>query len=160
MRILFLHGLESGPHGSKYRALKAVFGDVLSPDCSGVTSAEQRLKIIIDQIDGDEEPYLVVGSSMGGLMALLLHQRAPQRVAALLLCAPALNWPAAKGLDLSKLPPTWVIHGSDDDVVPHRYSLPFGERLLSVKDGHRLANSLPLILKSVFELQLQLEGFA
>jgi pimeloyl-ACP methyl ester carboxylesterase len=159
MKILFLHGLESGPHGSKYRALKAVFGDVFSPDCSSVTSAEERLSIILEQITDDEQPYLVVGSSMGGLIALLLQQRAPQRVAAMVLCAPALNWPEANGLDLSNLPPTHVIHGTYDDIVPYSVSIPFGERLISVKDGHRLADSLPLILKSVFELQLQLEGF-
>jgi alpha-beta hydrolase superfamily lysophospholipase len=160
MRILFLHGLESGPHGGKFQALKAIFGDIISPDCSGITHEQQRLEIILNCIAKDKDPYLVVGSSMGGLMALLLQQQVPHQVAAMVLCAPALNWPAAKGLDFHSLPPTQVIHGIHDDIVPHSVSLPFDKRLLLVDDDHRLTNSLPHILTAVFNLQLQVEGFS
>jgi len=156
MKILFLHGLESGPHGSKYQALTWMFGDVLSPDCSGVKDESQRLDIIQQQLATEKEPVLVVGSSMGGLMALLLNQACPEKVAGMVLCAPAIHRPAAKDLDVEKLPPTIVIHGRADTVVPFSCSAVFGKRLIAVDDDHRLSNSMPVILRAVFDMKLSL----
>jgi len=156
MTILFLHGLESGPHGSKYQALKAMFGAILAPDCSGVGDPWQRLEIIQKALVGEEEPFLVVGSSMGGLMAMLLHQANPAAVAGMVLCAPALHRPETPAFDYAGLPPTRVIHGSRDDVVPPASSLRFGARLTLVDDDHRLASSMEIILREVFELRLRL----
>ncbi len=156
MKILFLHGLESGPYGSKYQALTWMFGDVLSPDCSGVKDESQRLDIIQQQLETEKEPVLVVGSSMGGLMALLLHQACPEKVAGMVLCAPAIHRPAAKDLDVEKLPPTIVIHGRADTVVPFSCSAVFGKRLIAVDDDHRLSNSMPVIMRAVFDMKLSL----
>ena len=156
MKILFLHGLESGPHGSKYLALKEIFGDVLSPDCSGVKDEIERLRIIEAEISQEAGPFLVVGSSMGGLMALLLQKHHPEQVAGLVLCAPAIHRPAAIELNLKNLPPTIVIHGIHDDVVPLESSRPFGKCLLEVDDDHRLGNSMEAILRAVFEIKLTL----
>ena len=159
MKILFLHGLESGPHGSKYQALKKVFGEVLAPDCSGVKDEKERLIIIQREINCEGGPFLVVGSSMGGLMALLLQKENQQEVAGLVLCAPAIHRPAAANLDLNNLPPTLVIHGIHDNVVPLGASTPFGDRLIKVEDDHRLSNSMAEILRAVFEIKLNLLGF-
>lgn len=159
MKILFLHGLESGPHGSKYQALKEIFGEVLAPDCTGVTAAAERLHIIQTAIHREDGPFLVVGSSMGGLMALLLQKANPQRVTGLVLCAPAIHRTAAEELDLNNLPPTIVIHGTRDEVVPLEASRPFGKRLIEVDDDHRLSNSMPEILRAVFEIKLTLAAF-
>ncbi|MFK5925550.1 MAG: alpha/beta hydrolase [Desulfuromusa sp.] len=158
MKILFLHGLESGPHGSKYLALKEMFGEVLAPDCSGVKDEIERLKIIERDISREVGPYLVIGSSMGGLMALLLQKAHPEQVAGLVLCAPAINRPAATGLDLNKLPPTIVIHGTQDNVVPIDASQPFGEKLIKVDDNHQLSHSMADILHAVFEIKLKLSN--
>ena len=160
MKILFLHGLESGPHGSKYQALKKKFADVLAPDCSGVKDEAQRLKIIQQEISRESAPFLVVGSSMGGLMALLLQKKHPEQVAGLVLCAPAIHRSAGANLDLHNLPPTIVIHGTQDDVVPIEVSLAFGKRLRKVDDDHRLSNSMEEILRAVFEMKLVLHSTA
>ena len=156
MKILFLHGLESGPHGSKYQALSWMFGDVLAPDCSGIKDELQRLHVIQQALETEKEPVIVVGSSMGGLMALLLHQASPEKVAGMVLCAPAIHRPAAKNLDFKKLPPTTVIHGKADTVVPFSCSAVFGERLIAVDDDHRLSNSISEILRAVFDTKLSL----
>ena len=156
MKILFLHGLESGPHGSKYQALKDIFGEVIAPDCTGVKDEAERLQIIQTKLRTEKEAFLVVGSSMGGLMALLLQQSTPDKVAGMVLCAPAIHRPAAESLNLSKLPPTTVIHGTRDKVVPFEASKPFGKRLIAVADDHRLSNSMTEILRAVFEMQLSL----
>lgn len=156
MKILFLHGLESGPHGSKYQALKEMFGDVLAPDCSGVKDENERLTIIKKDISHESGPFLVVGSSMGGLMALRLQNAHPDLVAGMILCAPAIHRPESADLDLDNLPPTLVIHGIEDDVVPIEASQPFGDRLRKVNDNHRLSKSMEDILRAVFEIKLTL----
>ncbi|MDX2480710.1 MAG: YqiA/YcfP family alpha/beta fold hydrolase [Desulfuromusa sp.] len=159
MKFLFLHGLESDPHGSKYQALNEIFGEVLAPNCTGVKDEAERLKIIQDDISREDGPFLVIGSSMGGLMALLLQKENPEQVAGLVLCAPAIHRPAAEKLDLNNLPPTVVIHGTRDEVVPLEVSRPFGKRLIEVDDDHRLSNSMPEILRAVFEMKLTLSVF-
>ncbi|MCW8858880.1 MAG: alpha/beta hydrolase [Deltaproteobacteria bacterium] len=159
MKILFLHGLESGPHGSKYQALKEIFGEIIAPDCTGVKDEAERLRIIQTELSTGKETFLVVGSSMGGLMALILQQANPDAVAGMVLCAPAIHRPAAEALNLDNLPPTTVIHGTQDEVVPFAASKPFGKRLIAVADDHRLSNSMTEILRAVFEMQLTLSGF-
>ncbi len=153
MQLLFLHGLESGPHGAKYQALKRAFGEVNAPDCIGISDPQHRLQIILSAISGTKESFLVVGSSMGGLMALLLQQAVPKRVAGMLLCAPALHRPAATTLKANHLPPTLIIHGRQDTVVPISTSRAFGVPLLEVDDDHSLKNSLPTIISEVAKLK-------
>ena len=156
MQLVFLHGLETGPHGNKYQALTAMFGEVLSPDCEGIKDPQQRLQIIQHTLKDQPGPFLVIGSSAGGLMALLL-QKEDSRVAGLVLCAPALHSEAAQWLTAESLPPTVVIHGRQDDVVPIESSRRFGAPLIEVDDDHRLSGSLPLILREVFTMRLALQ---
>jgi pimeloyl-ACP methyl ester carboxylesterase len=153
MQIIFLHGLETGPYGKKYQALKQMFGTVISPDCEGITDPAERLEIICQRLEHEPGPFLVVGSSAGGLMALKLQQ-VDSRVAAMVLCAPAIHTDAAAGLSPEGLPPTLIIHGSHDEIVPIDSSRCFGVQMLEVEDGHRLENSLPLILLEVFRMKL------
>lgn len=153
MQIVFLHGLESGPHGAKYQALKRMFGEVLSPDCEGVKDPQQRLTIIKQALSQHSGPFLVVGSSAGGLMALLL-QRDDPRVQRMVLCAPALHRQVGEALSAEHLPQTVIIHGRNDTVVPIQGSRDFGVPLIEVDDDHRLNSSLPLILRQVFEMKL------
>ena len=89
-------------------------------------------------------------------MALLLHQASPEKVAGMVLCAPAIHRPATMILNFDKLPPTIVIHGRKDTVLPFSSSAVFGERLIAVDDDHRLSNSMPEILRAVFDMKLSL----
>lgn len=159
MKIVFLHGLETGPHGSKYQALKKMFGEVISPDCEGVKDPQQRLTIIKQALKDQAGPFLVVGSSAGGLMALLLQREDP-RVKGLVLCAPALHTEFAESLTAEGLPETVIIHGLSDDVVPIESSRSFGAPLVEVDDGHRLNDSLALIIRLVFEMKLKAQFHA
>ncbi len=158
MNILFLHGLESGPHGRKYQALKKMFGNIIAPDCTGMVNEKERLKKILLEIGTTTTPFIVVGSSMGGRIALLLQQEHPELVAGLVLCAPALHHQPITNLDLNALPPTIVIHGSNDNIVPLECSLPFGERLVIVADDHQLGKSMAEILQAVIRIQEIVNG--
>jgi predicted esterase len=153
MQIVFLHGLETGPYGKKYQALKQMFAAVVAPDCEGIKDPTERLHIIQQHLEHEPGPFLVVGSSAGGLMALRLQQVDP-RVACMVLCAPAIHTEAAAGLSPEGLPPTIIIHGIHDDVVPIDSSRCFRIPMLEVEDGHRLDNSIPLILLEVFRMKL------
>jgi pimeloyl-ACP methyl ester carboxylesterase len=145
--LVFLHGLESGPHGSKYQTLSGLgLGPVLAPDCSGMLDVQERLHKIEDELQGLQR-LVLVGSSFGGLMAVQVALRQPRQVAGLVLCAPALHG----ARDLGPVPPApdgipiRVLHGDADDVVPlppiaawcTQYHVP----LTVVADGHRLQAS-------------------
>lgn len=152
-KVLFLHGLESGPHGSKYRALVEEFGEgVLAPDCEGVYDVDARYALVEEATRGERD-LLVVGSSFGGLMASLLASEHPERVAACILMAPALHdkWPEAVA-KINKVPErTVIIHGLDDDVVPmtasRAHAAKHGVRLLEVADDHRLKKHAHLMVR-------------
>ena len=144
--LVFLHGLESGPHGSKYHTLLGLgLGEVIAPDCTGIMDVPTRLAIIETAL-GEHTELVLVGSSFGGLMALAYAASHPEQVAGLVLCAPAVHRPdimeppgVANGL------PVRVLHGDHDDIVPldavqgwtSRHSL----TLRIVADGHRLQDS-------------------
>jgi pimeloyl-ACP methyl ester carboxylesterase len=149
-RTFFLHGLESGPHGSKYQALRAAFPDTGSPDFSGMMDFDTRLRKALDAgVEG-----VLVGSSFGGAVAFAVAQAHPERVRALVLCAPAWRRiPSPTILD-----PTirvTIIHGTSDEVIPYTDSLEWAGRycpsatVIPADDGHRLGGSLDLIVDAV-----------
>jgi len=152
MHVVFLHGLETGPHGAKFHALQRVVPDLLAPSCEGILDIDRRLAVIERELGGNSQ-LLLVGSSFGGLAAVLFASRHPERVSGCVLCAPAVH-----GLDLDELThlpaETVIIHGRHDDVVPLAASEALAARfpsvrLLVVEDEHRLAASLELLVGEV-----------
>ncbi len=155
MRIAFLHGLESGPHGRKYQSLAARWPDVLAPDCEGVRDVETRVAIVSDALAG-QGPLLLVGSSFGGLVAALLADKPGDLdIRGVVLCAPALHVPAADVIQ-RRAHSCVVIHGTEDDIVPVTASRAFAARLgctlIEVTDGHRLASSGDVLLAEVAKM--------
>jgi pimeloyl-ACP methyl ester carboxylesterase len=159
MKILFCHGLESGPHGRKFHALVGAGYEVLSPDCRGENLAA-RVRRIAEVMVAEPRPPLVVGSSFGGiagLLAALEAHAAGVTVPGLVLCAPALQirQPPADSVELFCPAPTTIIHGLHDEVIPIDGSRTFardhGARLIEVDDDHSLAHSLDVLLQAVYE---------
>jgi predicted peptidase len=157
MQIVFLHGLESGPRGSKFQSLAAAFANVTAPDTEGVLDVDERLRCIEEALAGQQR-LLLIGSSFGGLMACLFADRHPDRVAASVLLAPALHDRTAQWVStISRVPERCVIiHGVGDSVVPIAASRVFAKQfeleLVEVDDGHRLANSHDRIIASTRRL--------
>lgn len=141
MRVLFVHGQESGPQGTKARLLAQHF-EARTPQMD--TQRFEGCVRQIAQVIAEFAPEVVVGSSFGGAVAVALLQRGLWRGPTLLL-APA---PAALGVE-PRLPggvPVWIVHGGRDDVVPPAASLilsrsgsPELVRLFEVNDDHRLS---------------------
>jgi predicted esterase len=159
--VCFSHGQESGPWGSKIRALAEVAEAqefrVLSVDYAGEPDPAARVDRLLWECPRDARPLVLVGSSMGGYVAAAAS--AVLRPAALFLMAPAFY---VEGLPqqvpLPAAPTTVIIHGWSDDVVPVensiRFARAFKSTLLLVDDGHRLAGSLPWI-REQFRLLLR-----
>jgi pimeloyl-ACP methyl ester carboxylesterase len=156
MKVVFCHGLESGPHGRKYQALVAAGFDVVSPDCRNMNLAA-RVEVIAGLLVYGESS-VVVGSSYGGLAAVCatLQARASGvRVAGIVLCAPALHWIEAPA-DLMRLEPaapTIIVHGTRAEIGPLITSRTFANgrddvTLLEVDDDHSLAGSIDVIVEA------------
>ena len=162
MRVLFCHGLEGTPHGTKVRAMRTAGLDVLAPDFQGQVLAEriQTLGAVLAELPADAK-MILAGSSYGGAVAAWTAMHHTDRFAGLLLLAPALHYaeqPVASAVDYIPVDlPTIIIHGEQDSVVPISASEDYAGRsthvqLRRVEDGHRLVESLPEIISAVREL--------
>lgn len=149
MKVFFFHGLESGPHGSKYQTISKTY-EVNSPDFQGL-DLEARLAKAEAETAGLED-IIVVGSSFGGLVAALLYDRHPERFRTYILLAPAIYDERSSGI--SRAPKDGVvIHGTHDDIVPiepvQAFAAKHHLRFIEVDDEHRLAASHDVIMEAL-----------
>ena len=102
MRVLYLHGFASSAHSSKasfFREKLAAKGvttmvpDLNEPDFSTLTVSRmvQQAAAAIESEAGDE-PVAVIGSSLGGFVAVQVALRYRARVQRVVLLAPALDF--------------------------------------------------------------------
>lgn len=143
--VVFSHGKESGPWGTKITAMagtaRSLGHAVESLDYRGVDDAQARVDQLLAAAPSFEPPLMLVGSSMGGHVAAAAAERL--RAHALFLLAPAFYMP---GLEAATPPgissPTAIVHGWHDDVVPVEHSIRWAREYratLHVLDsGHRL----------------------
>jgi len=170
--IIFSHGKESGPQGTKFRALMKVAeryahevisinyreypaGTVHDQDAPG--EAERRVAQLLATPLPAHEKLILVGSSMGGYVSTVASQ---QLVAdGLFLMAPAFYLPGyANQHPAPRATQTLVVHGWGDTIVPVEHSIRFAKQHrceLHLLDGdHRLNEALPK-LEPLFELFVQ-----
>lgn len=119
--VIFAHGRESGPWGTKIRALSKVaerYGcRVISRDDSDNRDPELRVARLIDEVNLLQGPVVLVGSSMGGYVVTVASQVV--RPVGLFLMAPAFGLPGYQNQAPSPIcRELTVIHGWNDDVVP------------------------------------------
>ncbi|MBT3217854.1 MAG: alpha/beta fold hydrolase, partial [Proteobacteria bacterium] len=131
-----------------------------------------RKKPLAQRIDELEEAtrsgreLILVGSSYGGLAALVLAHRHPERFHGLVLCAPALilREPPAEdpeSLVVSPDLPCIVLHGIHDEIVPIDASRRLAERSPHIEfheldDDHQLTASLPQLIEAVSQMRRSL----
>ena len=156
--VVFSHGKESGPMGSKIQRLMEEadrFGlKTISVDYRNCATASERVALLnntLKQLDAPPQQVVLVGSSMGGYVSTVVANNLP--VAGLFLMAPALWMPAEEYTIQSYQPLTSkveITHGFNDDVVPCENSIRFareheGTVLHLVPDDHRLRASLDFL---------------
>ena len=152
--VVFAHGRESGPWGTKIRALAKVAEQrgcrVVSRDDSDNRDPELRVTRLVDEVKAIEGPVVLVGSSMGGYVATVASQ--VLRPVGLFLMAPAFGLPGyANQTPLPISRELTVVHGWDDDVAPLEPVLAFAKQhqamLHLVPAGHALLEQIDFLVQ-------------
>jgi uncharacterized protein len=98
MRAVYLHGFASSPASEKAKLFAERFAaaghDLLVPDLNAPSFRTLTLSRIVATVEGlvpMGTRAVIIGSSMGGYAAALFAARHPERVAAMVLMAPAFN---------------------------------------------------------------------
>jgi predicted esterase len=154
--ILWAHGLEGSPEGTKVRLLRAAGFDLVAPDGRDLPLADRLDGLLAESARLASQRPVLAGSSYGGLACAWLAAQHPERFRGVLLLAPALQWSEPPVADAGALiaPPglrVIVIHGTGDLVVPLRTSRSYVDRsgpdatMQEVEDGHPLIGSMPVI---------------
>lgn len=149
--VVFSHGKESGPWGSKITTLSNVAKDMgfalESIDYRDLDCPEDRLERLKETITQKSNDVILVGSSMGGYVSLAAASEVSAR--GVFLMAPALYMPKYKVQNYPYDGYVSVVHGWNDDVIPIENSMKYAQQqkaqLLLLNDGHRLANSKSVI---------------
>lgn len=143
MKVLFLHGLESQPGGTKACHLEKLGYSVLNPALPR-ESFEESVRIAQEVIDA-ERPDVVVGSSRGGAVAMCVSTQG----AALVLIAPAWQrFMSVEQLGEFKIrhdnQKTIILHSDNDDIVLPQDSAQleslYGIKKISVGLNHRMSD--------------------
>lgn len=175
MKIIFSHGKENGPWGSKIKALASVAKqlgcEVDSIDYRGIESPDERvqkLAVYLQKLNENQSlnQYILVGSSMGGYVSLVCAQQHKNKyknsspLQGVFLLAPALYMPQYKVQTYNSITlknsNTEIIHGWSDDIIPVEHSIKYAQQAqcsLHLIDGdHRLNASLAQVVElfSVF----------
>ena len=147
--VIFSHGQESGPWGTKIRAMadlaRSLDCTVDSIDYQGIADPGERVDKLIRECRGIDNQLVLVGSSMGGHVATAAA--APLEASGVFVLAPAYFMPGYE--DLTPPPPGMpicIVHGWRDDVVPVENSIRYAKGCraeLHIVDGdHRLTENI------------------
>ncbi len=147
--VIFSHGQESGPWGTKIRAMADVVRgmgcECDSIDYQGIADPTERVDKLVAECSNIDDTLVLVGSSMGGHVATAAAEALG--AAGLFVIAPAYYMPGYE--DLTPRPPGMpiaIVHGWNDDVVPVENSIRFAQACnaeLHVLDGgHRLTENI------------------
>lgn len=150
--VVFSHGKESGPWGSKIAAMADVARsegfDADSVDYRGIDDPKDRVTRLLSFCRDLRGDLVLVGSSMGGHVATAASSLL--RARGLFLLAPAFYMPGHE--DETPKPatcPMTIVHGWRDDVVPVensiRYAREHGATLHIIDADHRMQDQIALI---------------
>ena len=138
MRVLYLHGFASSPKSSKAaffatklaaRGVAVESPDLNAPDFSTLT-VTRMLGQVSDILGSGTEPVALIGSSLGGFVAVHAARQHPARVTRVVLLAPALQFGANRMRELGVELEAWkaanridVFHYGYGRVMPVHYEL-------------------------------------
>lgn len=157
--VVFSHGQESGPWGTKIRAMADLVESkgltAVSIDYQGIADPTERVHKLVAEASDSDDRLILVGSSMGGHVATAAADRLS--AAGLFVLAPAYYMEGYE--QLTPPPPSmpiFIVHGWHDDVVPVensiRYARECSATLYLVDGDHRLTANIDVINR-------QLDGF-
>jgi len=147
--VIFSHGQESGPWGTKIRAMADLVRELGceadSVDYRGLADPSARVDKLMAECRDLDDPLILVGSSMGGHVATAAA--GPLGAAGLFVLAPAYHMPGYEALTpVPPAVPIAIVHGWRDDVVPVdnsiRYARACHAELHLVDGDHRLTEKI------------------
>ena len=147
--VVFSHGQESGPWGTKIRAMadlaRSMGYEADSIDYQGIADPGERVEKCVSECAGIDDSLVLVGSSMGGHVATAAAERVG--AAGLFVLAPAYYMEGYE--DLTPVPPSipiCIVHGWNDDIVSVENSIRYARNCkatLHIVDGdHRLTANI------------------
>lgn len=151
--VVFAHGMESAPWGSKITALAKIAREqgfrAESPDFRHTQDFDERVAHLLQLEPRCQGRLVLAGSSMGGCVTA--HACAKLRPAGLFLMAPALYFENYDAEPEYCPTLTTVVHGWNDDVVPVDRALRFARSrnadLHLLDSGHTLNDRIPVLEK-------------
>jgi len=156
--VIFSHGKESGPNGTKIRVLAGIAEKhglaVDSIDYTDTMDQELRVQRLIEIAPRDREgPLILVGSSMGAYVSLVAA--AALKPDGVFLMAPALYIPGWNVQQYTtEVPLVSIVHGWSDEIIPAgnvlRYAAEARCDIHLLEADHRLSECLETV-GDVFE---------
>ncbi len=150
--VVFSHGKESGPWGSKITAMAAVVRDLgvgaVSVDYRGMDDPLARVDKLIDTVSAMAGGVVLVGSSLGGHVAAAAARRVGAR--GVFLLAPAFYMPGFEAYTPQDVAcAAAIVHGWRDDIVPVDHSIRWARErraaLHLLDSDHRLEDQIDSI---------------
>jgi len=147
--VIFSHGQESGPWGTKIKAMselaKGLGCAVDSIDYQGIADPTERVEKLMRECSQINDSLILVGSSMGGHVATAAAQSLG--AAGLFVLAPAYYMEGYEELTpAAPAMPICIVHGWHDDIVPVENSIRFASQcsatLHLVNGDHRLTENI------------------
>ncbi len=147
--VIFSHGQESGPWGTKIRAMAEMVRKMGctadSIDYQGIADPTERVRKLRRECADIREKLVLVGSSMGGHVATAAAE--PLGAAGLFVLAPAYYMEGYEELTpAAPRMPICIVHGWHDRIVPVENSIRFARTCsatLHLVDGdHRLTQNI------------------
>lgn len=147
--VVFAHGKESGPWGSKIKHLAAIAerlgGQVVSPDYSDLADPDARVQRLLSLVLPVHDRLVLVGSSMGGYVSIVVSTTL--QPTGVFLMAPAIG---IEGYGVQNLEPQVqhlsVVMGWRDEVIPVQNIIAFAQSqradLHLLDADHRLDGAL------------------
>lgn len=159
MHLIWSHGKDSGPWGSKSKVLaetaKARGFDMQALDYQRTKDPDERVRMLRGHLDSLEGPVALAGSSMGGYVSVAAAQELDMagdpRVSALFVMAPALYLPGYHWIDFPHLqvPDVEIVAGWRDEIVPveniERFARIHRAKLHVFDAEHRLGEAMDAI---------------
>jgi len=152
MKVIFSHGKESGPWGTKIQRLATIAKEhgcsVESIDYTGISDPDMRVAKLVSLLKNETETFILVGSSMGGYVSLVASEQVKPK--AIFLMAPALYIANYKQQLYSiSPPPTEIVHGWEDIVIAPENSIHYAKQancsLHLIPGDHSLISSLDTV---------------
>lgn len=150
--IYFAHGMESGPQGTKIKALSKV-GESLgfqieSPDYTSTKDPDERVEMLLRLNPNAGKNLVLVGSSMGSYVVTVASEKIKPQ--GLFLLAPAFCIPIFKHQEpIPYAKETLIIHGWNDEIIPVEGIIKFSQKykteLHLLDSDHVLINKLSII---------------